>query len=312
MANSTNTSTFSIYWEIRALLYLGVLSLSSGLGILVYKNIETLGHQTILFVIGLLTASCFGFCFKRAEPFTAKESASTSSLSDYILLLGVLLFGIFIGYLQFKYRVFGNHHDLAIGAPALFYLYLAYRFDHRAVLQLAISGICAALGLAITPLSIISQGLFHYKIPIYLGLGIGGGLFLIGAASEKFAFKSHFSFSYIHFAIHITMIAGLAGMITGGPLGKLLFFILLAIGSLGIWKYARLKNSAYFLLCAVLYGYISITYLIMHMLFQINSLGSETAYLVFSYFLLSCAGTIYFFLNLKTMLGNKNAGLPKE
>ncbi|HMC85145.1 MAG TPA: hypothetical protein VKI61_06445, partial [Chitinophagaceae bacterium] len=42
---------FSLHWELKTLLYLGVTLLSGGLGILVYKNIDTIGHQVILAAI---------------------------------------------------------------------------------------------------------------------------------------------------------------------------------------------------------------------------------------------------------------------
>ncbi len=34
------TRLFSLHWELKTLLYLGVVLLSGGLGILVYKNID--------------------------------------------------------------------------------------------------------------------------------------------------------------------------------------------------------------------------------------------------------------------------------
>ena len=46
---------FSLYWELRLLLYLGVLLLTGGLGILVYKHIDTIGHQAVLAFIALVT-----------------------------------------------------------------------------------------------------------------------------------------------------------------------------------------------------------------------------------------------------------------
>ena len=47
---------FSIHWELHLILYLGVLMLSSGLGILVYENIDSIGHVAILIFIALISA----------------------------------------------------------------------------------------------------------------------------------------------------------------------------------------------------------------------------------------------------------------
>ena len=49
----------SLYWELRLLLYLGVLLLTGGLGLLVYKNIDSIGHQAVLAFIALITAGSF-------------------------------------------------------------------------------------------------------------------------------------------------------------------------------------------------------------------------------------------------------------
>ena len=56
----------SVHWEIKTLLYLGVLLLSAGFSILVYKNIATIGHQVILLFIALVCSGCFFYCFKKS------------------------------------------------------------------------------------------------------------------------------------------------------------------------------------------------------------------------------------------------------
>ena len=41
---SDSNQPFSIHWELRLLLYLGIMFLSTGLGVLIYKNIDTIGN----------------------------------------------------------------------------------------------------------------------------------------------------------------------------------------------------------------------------------------------------------------------------
>ncbi len=301
---------FSIFWEVRTLLYLGVVSLSSGIGILIYKNIDTIGHQTLLGLIAVLTAACFGYCAKRAQPFTSGQGAKESSWADYVLLLGVLLFGIFTGYVQAQYAIFGKHYGLALGIPGAFYLFLAYRFDHRGVLQLGLSGLCAAVGVVVTPLSAVDGNLFDHRTPVYAGLAMGALYAAAGMLSEKSDFKKHFGFSYINFAMHLSMIASLTGMMTADGWEESIFFLLLAAFAAGLWRHAQRRRSPYFLLCAVLYGYVGFTYMCMHHLFRYSTSGMVS--LVFLYFILSCAGTIYFFLNMKTYLGSEDAGVSEK
>jgi hypothetical protein len=45
------TRPISIHWEVRIFLLLGISFLCGGLGTLVYKNIETIGHQAIIGLI---------------------------------------------------------------------------------------------------------------------------------------------------------------------------------------------------------------------------------------------------------------------
>ncbi|MDB5048009.1 MAG: hypothetical protein JWO30_1080 [Fibrobacteres bacterium] len=303
---------FSLFWEMRAILYLGVLFLCSGLGILIYKNIDTIGHQTILGAIVAATAACFWYCARHAKPFTYAQAAADSSWAEYMLLLGVLLFGVFTGYLQVKYSVFGDDHALALGLPATLYLFLAYRFDHRGVLQLAISGFCAAIGIVTTPLAAIQENVFDHHAPVWTGLAMGAALAVAGALSELRDFKRHFSFSYINFAMHLSMIAGITGLVIGKGWEKWFFFLLVGALGAGLWKYARWKRSHYFLLFAVLYVYVAFSYGFLRLLFLADA--SAGVSFAFFYFILSCAGTIYFFLNMKTFLKaeSEDAGLPEK
>src|SRR4051794_26373409 len=90
-------SLFSLFWELRLLLYLGVLLLTGGLGMLVYKNIDSIGHQAVLAFIALVTAGCFYYCFRKKLPFSWNKVEAPNSFFDYILLLGCLSLLIFLG-----------------------------------------------------------------------------------------------------------------------------------------------------------------------------------------------------------------------
>jgi membrane-anchored glycerophosphoryl diester phosphodiesterase (GDPDase) len=56
---------FSLHWELKTLLYLGIVLLTTGLGILIYKNIDTIGHQVIVAIIAIGCAACFGYLPKK-------------------------------------------------------------------------------------------------------------------------------------------------------------------------------------------------------------------------------------------------------
>ncbi|MGL4385814.1 MAG: DUF2157 domain-containing protein, partial [Flavobacterium sp.] len=49
-----NLGIFSLHTELRLLLYLSVLLFTSGIGILIYQNIDSIGHDAIIICLFLL------------------------------------------------------------------------------------------------------------------------------------------------------------------------------------------------------------------------------------------------------------------
>ena len=104
----------SVHWELRTILYLGILLFTSGIGILVYLNIDTIGHQAILASILLACSACFYYAYKNRKSYSHEQVKFESPFFDYIVLLGCLLFGIFIAYFQYQYTLFGTHYGLSL------------------------------------------------------------------------------------------------------------------------------------------------------------------------------------------------------
>src|SRR5258708_16893990 len=75
---------FSLHWELKTLLYLGVTLLSGGLGIFIYKNIDTIGHQVILAIIALISLGCFYYCRRKASPFSVSKVLSPNPFFYYV------------------------------------------------------------------------------------------------------------------------------------------------------------------------------------------------------------------------------------
>ena len=83
---------FSLHWELKLLLYLGVILLNAGLGFIIYENIDGIGHAAIITLIGAISAGCFWYAIRHRRPFTLEEVESPTPYFDYILLLGCLTF----------------------------------------------------------------------------------------------------------------------------------------------------------------------------------------------------------------------------
>ena len=294
---------FSIHWELKIILYLGVMLLSSGLGILIYMNIDSIGHTAIVSAIGLAAAACFFYAHKNKKPFTWLEVVNDHPFSDYILLLGCLLFLSFEGYLQFQYVIFGEQYGLAAFIPAMLFLFIGYYYDHKGILSMAITGIGSWLGLTITPLNMLDQDLASTSI-ILTGMALGTLFTSASYLSIKKNWKKHFSFTYYNFGMQLLFISTLAGMFALESI-QLIFFPILAGICYLAYRYAKKEKSFYFLLLAAVYGYVGLTYLFYLILDFLNAFsGADIGifYLCLLYFMGSCGGIILFFINYKKIL----------
>lgn len=249
---------FSVGIELRTILYAGILLLTSGLGILVYKNIDTIGHLAVISFIALVSAACFVYCYMKSFPYSNLKVKSPHTFSNYILLLGCLTFAIFMGYLQYQYSTFGLHNEIAFLIPAIIFFAAAYYFDNLGVLSMAITALAGFIGIAITPTELLSNNDFSSHSLILSGLGLGA--FLVGAAlllNHK-KIKAHFTFTYLNFAVHLLFVSCLAGMFAFDD--WFLFTLLLVLFVFLVGRHAYKEKSFYYLLFTVIYGYIGVSY----------------------------------------------------
>lgn len=288
---------FSLYWEIKTILYLGVLLLSGGIGILIYKNIDSIGHQAILLFIALISAGSFFYCFKTKLPFSLQKVASPNLFFDYILLLGCLTFISFVGYVQFQYHVFGNRFGLATFIPMMILFFTAYYFDQVAILSLAITNLGAWTGIAVTPTKILLANDFNNNTLIIMGLLLGTILIALGVLTNNKKLKAHFEFTYTNFGLHLLFISCLAAMFQFENLYLLWFLLLIAI-SYFFYQKAIKEKSFYFLLILSLYLYIGSSYVVIRLLFDVAKLDIGGVYLAFIYFIASAIGIILFLIKM--------------
>lgn len=279
---------FSLFWELRTLLYLGVLLLTGGLGILVYKNIDTIGHQAVLAFIAAVTVGCFFYCWRKKAPFSWQQVQAPTPFFDYILLLGCLSLLIFLGYLQYANNVFGDNYGLATFIPMVILFVAAYQFDHGGVLSLAITNLAAWAGIAITPLTILKTGNFGDPHLISTGLLLGALLLAMGLLAEQRRLKAHFGIVYSNFGLHLFFIAALTGLFRFGRIYLLWFLGLLAVAAY-CYTLAIARRSFYFTTVVILYAYIALSYVVIRLL---DTTSADFISLGFMYFIGSAIGII--------------------
>ena len=294
----------SVHWELRTILYLGILLLMAGIGILVYLNIDTIGHQVIITAIALLCIGCFFYSYQNQLPYSNEAVKHPSPFFDYVVLLGCLLFGVLIAYLQYQYSLFGIHYGLATLLPAVVFCVCAYLFDHKGVLSLGVTGLAAWAGLTATPLDILQENDFSDTTIMYTSVLFGMVVAAFSFFADRQNKKKHFSFVYNSIACNLIFIGGLSALFSEHL--QLLSFVVVGLACYYYIRYAILHKSFLFLLLSVIYGYAGFTYVFfMLILNQLNDGGVAAMMLVPLYFIASCVGIILLIIFYKRILGIK-------
>ncbi len=296
-----SNSLFSIYWEIRMALYIGVMLFTSGAGILIYKNIDSIGHLTIVAFIGIVAMLCWLYSFKKSPSFSIKKVASTGILFDYLLLLAGLLTVTFIGYLQYQFQAFGKSLHLASLIPMVILFAAAYRFDHIGVLSLAITNLGVWLGINVTPTSLLKSYQFNDEVIIYTGVLLGLVLQLVAWLSIKKDVKQHFAFTYQNFGVNLFFISCLAAIFHFHF--YLFWLLLLAAVAYYLFTKAIKEKSFYFLLMVILYAFVALSFTVINLLIKADpSFERGLMFLITMYFITSPIGLIFFLIHYNKKL----------
>jgi hypothetical protein len=289
----------SLFTDLHALLYAGILLLATGLGVLIYKNIDSMSHATVVAVIALLCIGCFVYCFKELPGFSPVKQMITHPLADYILLLGCLLLLTLTGYIQYQYNLFGNHWGLATFFPMVLLFFFAYYFDHLGVLSLAITNLAAWLGITVTPLNILKSNNFSDPHLFYSGIVLGIGLLSVAYISGKKNIKAHFGFTYQNFGIHLLFICLFAGMFYYERSYFIWFLFIMGLTAI-MWFYSIKNRSFYFFVTAVLYGYAAICCAVYRLLYISDVI--ETFYLYAIWIICSGIALIYLLIRYNKII----------
>ncbi len=142
----------SVRLEIRTLLYLGVLLLTTGVGLFVKENHGRIGPATIASALGLAAAACFFQVIRRAAPFTWARAAESGVALDYVLLLGLLLVAADLAYVEVQFRLLGPDWPYHLLVVALLSGAAAFRWDSPVALSFALSSFAAWRGVSVNVL----------------------------------------------------------------------------------------------------------------------------------------------------------------
>jgi hypothetical protein len=233
----------SVRLEIRLLLYIGVLLLTSGVGALVAERQREIGPLAIAGALALAAAACLAWVARAAPPFSWREVESPNVAFHYVLLLGLVLVASDLGYVEAQFSVLGPRwpHHLAI--VALIYLAAAYRWDSRAVLGLALTTFAAWRGIS---LSLTSSSLGANDDDLrWNAIAIGLLYVALAALSVRLARKAHFEGVYGNAGLLLLLGALVSGAIGASAWGMWVAALLI-VAALVMGIAFRLGRSLYF------------------------------------------------------------------
>ncbi len=242
---------FSLFVEINALLYIGVLSAVGGLAWTARDYVRNLGDSVILSVLGLLIALAFYYCFSRGLPYHNDEVESPSMILDYVLYFGCLVLSVTLAFIETRFAIFQGWSTHLLIASVAFGL-LAYRFDNRLVLSLAISTLAGYLGLKIDAFDLADTDTLRLT-----ALAFGTALAGLGLWLHRQGIKPHFLDTYVHIGANVIMLATASGVLEPGS-GWGYLAALLSLSAAAIYLGVRFNRFA-FVAYGTLYGYAGVS-----------------------------------------------------
>jgi hypothetical protein len=238
---------FSLFVELNALLYVGVIAIVAGLGWTFSDYVTNLGDVAILSILGLLMAVSFGYCFARGPAYSNDEVDAPFFAFDYILYFACLVLAATLAFIETRFEIFHGWETHLLIAAVVFGG-LAYRFDNRFVLSLALSTLAGYLGLKITPFDALDSDRLRLAGFLYGAFLIG-----IGVLLTRIHIKPHFLDVYLQLGANAILLAGASGVLDGGARWAHLA-LLLVLSAAAIYLGVRFRRFA-FVAYGTLYGY---------------------------------------------------------
>lgn len=272
MAGLVRGEPFSLFLELNVLLYAGVVAFVAGLGWTVTTWSRQLGDILVLTILSAILAACFWYCFSRAREWSRAETLSPTPIFDYVLYLGSLTWSVELAYIEDRFHVLTGQWDLYLAATAALFFFLAYRFDNRFVLSLALSSLAGWFGLTISHWPSHQDATYRQYALLYcLLVGCGGALL------HRRGLKAHFLGTYLNIVANVLFWTLLSGVFEAKDYGAWFLALLLACGASLAWGLTR--RQFVFVAYAAVYGYVGVSSILL------RNIHHETA--IFGYFVVT-------------------------
>jgi hypothetical protein len=252
LASLCRGEPFSIFLELNVLLYAGVLAFVAGLSWTATSWSQEVGDVVVLTVLSTILAACFWYCFSRAPAWSLAQTTAPSAIFDYVLYLGGLVWCVELAYLENRLHVLSGQWDDYLLATAILFFWMAYRFDNRFVLSLALSSLAGWFGLTISHWPSHEDPAYRqYALLFSLVVGLGGALL------QRLGVKAHFLGTYLNIVANVLFWAVLSGVFQREGYGVWFLALLLACGASLAW--GLIRRQFIFVAYSAVYGYAGVS-----------------------------------------------------
>ena len=281
---------FSVFLELNVLLYAGVVAFVAGLGWTVTTWSQQLGDIVVLAALSSILAACSWYCFSRAPAWSPAETAAPSPIFDYVLYLGSLTWSVELAYIEKRFHLLSGQWDLYLLATAGLYFYIAYRFDNRLVLSLALSSLAGWFGLTISHWPSHQDATYRQYAILYSLI-----ISVAGAITQRRGLKPHFFGTYLNVAANILFWALLSGVVDRPGYGLWFLALVAACAASLAWGLSRREFS--FVAYSAVYGYVGVSSIV------IRNLHGDTA--ILSYFVVTGLAMLVMLVQIARRFGKE-------
>jgi len=138
-----NGSVFSVFYELRVALYIAVMLVVTGVGIILKENLDRIGPITIALAIGVAAAICYYIAIRKKV-----KGESRSIVGDYVLLLGALLLSADMAFIESSFHLLKDRWSLYLPLLAVVHAAAAYFLDSRLLLSVALAALAGWFGVS--------------------------------------------------------------------------------------------------------------------------------------------------------------------
>lgn len=272
LAGLVRREPFSLFLELNILMYAGVLAFVGGLGWTAATWSHQIGDVLVLATLSAILVACGWYTFTRSPAWSPARTSAASPAFDYVLYLGTLVWCVELTYLEERFHLLSGQWDTYLLATSLLFFFLAYRFDNRFVLSLALSSLAGWFGLTISRWPSHQEASYREYAVLYSVVIGAGGMLL-----QRLRVKPYFFGTYLNVAANVLFCAVVSGVFEPQGYGVWVVALLLACSGSVFWGLAR--REFVFVAYAAVYGYVGMSSLLIR---NINDVTTILTYFVFT------------------------------